>query len=86
MGLMKRYMEDSDHIRQLARSTSQLDRAADRMAELDQVFRACGEMANKYADPESVAKRLVREAVYEYQAARTRLRDSTQRERLMRAA
>ncbi|GHF38730.1 hypothetical protein GCM10010218_19940 [Streptomyces mashuensis] len=76
MSLMKRYVEDSDLVRELAREAAQLLRATDRMRALDGAFTACGEAAGKYADPEAVLKRLVREAVFEYGAVRSQHRNA----------
>ncbi|MCF3100981.1 hypothetical protein IPZ58_05250 [Streptomyces roseoverticillatus] len=74
MGLMKRFLEDRDTIRELARHAAQHVSARDRMKELDQVFATCGDAAKKYAQPEAVTRRLVGEAVDEYRVARRQLR------------
>ncbi|WKK23011.1 hypothetical protein QZH56_30375 [Streptomyces olivoreticuli] len=86
MSLMKRYAEDRDHLRGLAQDAAQHERACGRMADLNQVFRACEEAARKYAQPDAVAKRFVGEALDEYRAVRRQLRGPAWDKQLTAAA
>lgn len=67
---MKRFVLDADELSEKAAKAAWLGTPTERLSTLTEVFQECGERASEYHDPKSVARVLVKEAVFAFRVER----------------